>query len=130
MLNLALLGRPGDMTDAARYYENVQGHQDKAVMLYHKVCLWYFIIQCPSSLWIFLKAIYSYAFYVFIVLIIWEFSFEIFTFNKHFDKEIDCVYEPVITKPHHWRRIFITFYIVNFFYLKTKTRPIPLRNYQ
>ena len=42
MLNLALLGRPGDMTDAARYYENVQGHQDKAVMLYHKVGLWYF----------------------------------------------------------------------------------------
>jgi len=26
----------------------------------------------------------------------------IFTFNKHFDKENDCVYEPVITKPHHW----------------------------
>ena len=33
----------------------------------------------------------------------------IFTFNKHFDKENDCVYEPVITKPHHWRRLFITF---------------------
>ena len=27
----------------------------------------------------------------------------IFTFNNHFDKEIDCVYETVITKPHHWR---------------------------
>jgi len=38
----------------------------------------------------------------------------IFTFNKHFDKENDCVHEPVITKPHHWRRLFITFYIVNF----------------
>ncbi|XP_052768007.1 intraflagellar transport protein 140 homolog [Mya arenaria] len=36
ILNLALLGRPGDMMEAARYYENVQGHQDKAVMLYHK----------------------------------------------------------------------------------------------
>jgi len=30
----------------------------------------------------------------------------IFTFNKHFDKENDCVHEPVITKPHHWRRFF------------------------
>ena len=39
----------------------------------------------------------------------------IFTFNKHFDKENDCVHAPVITKPHHWRRLFITFiYIVNF----------------
>lgn len=37
MMNLALLGRPGDMTEAARYYENVPGQQDKAVMLYHKV---------------------------------------------------------------------------------------------
>ena len=38
----------------------------------------------------------------------------IFTFNNHFDKENDCVYETVITKPHHWRRLFITFFIVNF----------------
>lgn len=37
MMNLALLGRPGDMMEAARYYENVPGQQDKAVMLYHKV---------------------------------------------------------------------------------------------
>ena len=44
----------------------------------------------------------------------------IFTFNKHFDKENDCVYEPVITKPHHWRRLFITFYIVNFLLFKNK----------
>ena len=40
--------------------------------------------------------------------------FTIFTFNKHFDKENDCVHEPVITQPHHWRRLFITFYIMNF----------------
>jgi len=40
----------------------------------------------------------------------------IFTINKHFDKDNDCVHEPVITQPHHWhwRRLFITFYIVNF----------------
>jgi len=37
--------------------------------------------------------------------------FIIFPFNKHFDKEND---EPVITKPHHWRRHFITLYIVKF----------------
>ena len=37
LTNLALRGRPEDMMDAARYYENVQGQQDKAVMLYHKV---------------------------------------------------------------------------------------------
>ena len=44
----------------------------------------------------------------------------IFTFNKYFDKENDCVYEPVITKPHHWRRLFITFYIVNFLLFKNE----------
>jgi len=44
----------------------------------------------------------------------------IFTFNKHFDKENDCVHEPVIAKPHHWRRLFITFYIVNFLLFKNK----------
>ena len=41
------------------------------------------------------------------------FQNDTFTFNKQFDKENDCVDEPVITKPHHWRRLFITFYIVN-----------------
>jgi len=46
--------------------------------------------------------------------------FIIFTFNKHFDKENDCVHEPVITKPNHWRRLFITFYIVNFLLFKNK----------
>jgi len=45
--------------------------------------------------------------------------FLIFTFNKHFDKENDCVYEPVITKPHHWRRLFITFYM-NFLLFKNE----------
>jgi len=44
----------------------------------------------------------------------------IFTFNKHFDKGNDCVHEPVITKPHHRRRLFITFYIVNFLLFKNK----------
>ena len=44
----------------------------------------------------------------------------IFTFNKPFDKENDCVYETVITKPHHWRRLFITFYIVNFLLFKNE----------
>ena len=45
---------------------------------------------------------------------------DIFTFNKHFDKENDCVHEPVITQPHHWRRLFITFYIVNFLLFKNE----------
>ena len=34
---MALLGKPDDMVEAARYYEFKPGHQDKAVMLYHKV---------------------------------------------------------------------------------------------
>ena len=37
LMNLALLGRPEDMMEAARYYESKPGQQDKAVMLYHKV---------------------------------------------------------------------------------------------
>jgi len=36
---MALLGKPDDMVEAARYYEFKPGHQDKAVMLYHKVVL-------------------------------------------------------------------------------------------
>jgi len=36
-MNMALLGRPDDMVEAARYYEFKPGQQDKAVMLYHKV---------------------------------------------------------------------------------------------
>ena len=39
MLNMALLGKPDDMVDAARYYEHKPGQQDKAVMLYHKASL-------------------------------------------------------------------------------------------
>lgn len=39
LMNLALLGRPEDMMEAARYYEQKHGSQDKAVMLYHKVCI-------------------------------------------------------------------------------------------
>lgn len=38
MMNLALLGKSEDMIEAARYYETKDGYQDKAVMLYHKVC--------------------------------------------------------------------------------------------
>jgi len=37
-----------------------------------------------------------------------------------FDNENDCVYEPVITKPHHWRRHFITLYIVDFLFKKNE----------
>jgi len=36
---MALLGKPDDMVEAARYYEFKPGHQDKAVMLYHKVSI-------------------------------------------------------------------------------------------
>ena len=38
MMNMALLGKSEDMMEAGRYYESKAGHQDKAVMLYHKVC--------------------------------------------------------------------------------------------
>jgi len=48
----------------------------------------------------------------------------IFTFSKHFDKENDCVYETVITEPHHWRSniIFmqIAFVHVHFRYFDNK----------
>jgi len=37
LMNLALLGKPEDMLEAAQYYESRPGCQDKAVMLYHKV---------------------------------------------------------------------------------------------
>ena len=52
----------------------------------------------------------------------WTGKTMIFTFKKHFDKENDCVHEPVITQPHHWdwRRLFITFYIVNFLLFKNE----------
>lgn len=37
LMNLALLSNPESMVEAARHYEYKTGHQDKAVMLYHKV---------------------------------------------------------------------------------------------
>ena len=37
IMNLALLAKPEDMIEAARYYEFKNNQQDKAVMLYHKV---------------------------------------------------------------------------------------------
>lgn len=37
LMNLALLGSPDDMLEAARYYEQKRGCQDKSVVLYHKV---------------------------------------------------------------------------------------------
>ena len=42
LMNLALLGRPEDMMEAARYYESKPGQQDKAVMLYHKASDFFF----------------------------------------------------------------------------------------
>ena len=39
MMNLALLGSPENMIEAARYYEYKPNCQDKAVMLYQKVCI-------------------------------------------------------------------------------------------
>lgn len=36
-MNLALMGRPEDMMEAARHYEQRNETMDKAVMLYHKV---------------------------------------------------------------------------------------------
>ena len=37
LMNLALLGRPEDMVEAARFFESKPDLQDKAVLLYHKV---------------------------------------------------------------------------------------------
>ena len=37
LVNLALMGRPEDMMEAARYYEQRHETMDRAVMLYHKV---------------------------------------------------------------------------------------------
>ena len=37
MMNLALLGTPENMIEAARYYEYKPNRQDKAVLLYQKV---------------------------------------------------------------------------------------------
>jgi hypothetical protein len=37
LVNLALMGRPEDMMEAARHYEQRHETMDKAVMLYHKV---------------------------------------------------------------------------------------------
>ena len=39
MMNLALLGTPENMIEAARYYEYKPNRQDKAVLLYQKVYL-------------------------------------------------------------------------------------------
>ena len=36
MMNLALMGKSDDMITAARYYEQMPGGEDKAVMLYHR----------------------------------------------------------------------------------------------
>ena len=41
MMNLALLGTAENMIEAARYYEYKPKRQDKAVLLYQKVLLWY-----------------------------------------------------------------------------------------
>ena len=39
MMNLALLGTPENMIEAARYYEYKPNRQDKAAVLYQKVYL-------------------------------------------------------------------------------------------
>lgn len=39
LANLALLAGGNELVDTARYYENLEGHADKAVMLYHKAGL-------------------------------------------------------------------------------------------
>ena len=49
LMNLALLGRPEDMMEAARYYESKPGQQDKAVMLYHKVSDEYLFYELLKS---------------------------------------------------------------------------------
>lgn len=36
LVNLALLGKPEDMVEAAQYLEAKAGYEDRAVMLYHK----------------------------------------------------------------------------------------------
>jgi len=44
----------------------------------------------------------------------------IFIFNKHFDKENDCVLEPLKAMHHHWRRHLKTLYTVNILLFKNK----------
>ena len=39
LANLALMAGDAEMVEAAKYYEELPGHADKAVMLYHKVKL-------------------------------------------------------------------------------------------
>lgn len=40
------MGRPEDMMEAARYFEQRPNTVDKAVMLYHKVCM---LLQAAMS---------------------------------------------------------------------------------
>lgn len=47
LVNLALMGRPEDMMEAARYYEQRPETMDRAVMLYHKVT-YTFMLLCFS----------------------------------------------------------------------------------
>lgn len=47
LMNMALLGRPDDMVEAARYYEFKPGQQEKAVLLYHKVLFFKLCIPMP-----------------------------------------------------------------------------------
>jgi len=49
----------------------------------------------------------------------------IFTFDRHFDNENDCVQYPLKEMSHHWRREFITFYFINFLLLKNKNVDLP-----
>jgi len=59
LLNMALLGKPDDMVEAARYYEFKPGHQDKAVMLYHKVSVPHLTVDCifPSPIRLFFASV-------------------------------------------------------------------------
>lgn len=53
LMNLALMGRPEDMIEAARYYEQKPGAQDKAVMLYHKASLLMYPQWRKRAVWLY-----------------------------------------------------------------------------
>ena len=39
MANIAVQGTPDDMLEAARYFQTLPMQEDRAILLYHKVCL-------------------------------------------------------------------------------------------
>lgn len=43
MANIAVQGTPDDMLEAARYFQTLPMQEDRAILLYHKVNVFFFI---------------------------------------------------------------------------------------